>query len=53
MYICENCEAVFWDPIVVYERHGLDRPPYEPVQACPECRVAGGFREVEDELETA
>lgn len=47
MYICDNCGAVFPEPLTVYEKHGLDRPPYEAWQACPECRESGCIDELE------
>lgn len=41
MYRCDNCGAKFYSPEIRYERHGLDRPPYERVECCPECGVSG------------
>lgn len=38
MYLCQNCGAVFEVPDVVFERHGLDTPPYEALLVCPSCR---------------
>ena len=40
MMKCNNCGHVFEEPDVVYERHGLDHPPFEKVYVCPRCRVA-------------
>ena len=39
MYQCCNCDAIFEEPKVVYERHGLEYPPYEKLYVCPECGV--------------
>lgn len=49
MYKCLNCGAVFEEPAVTYETHGLDRPPYEKVYVCPVCRD-NYMEEVDDEL---
>ena len=37
MLICVECGAVFEQPQHVIERHGLDTPPYEEYDACPNC----------------
>lgn len=37
MLTCADCSAVFEHPTHVVERHGLDSPPYEEYDACPEC----------------
>lgn len=37
MLICAECGAVFERAEVVYERHGLDTPPYEERHVCPKC----------------
>ena len=37
-YKCLNCGYLFDKPLVDYERHGLDHPPYEKVNVCPRCR---------------
>ena len=42
---CENCGAVFEKLLIVYEKHGLDTPPYERIEVCPVCRIAGYWKE--------
>lgn len=37
MYCCEYCGAHFETPKTLYEKHGLDCPPYEEVPVCPYC----------------
>lgn len=52
MYKCNNCRETFYQPILVYEKHGLDTPPYEPIWVCPYCRVNDWHRnneEIEEE----
>ena len=36
-YICLNCGSLFDEPKPFVERHGLDTPPYERWNGCPEC----------------
>ena len=38
MFICNDCGAIFDNPEVEYETHGLDSPPYERWLICPNCR---------------
>lgn len=46
---CNDCGHIFesGEEKVVYERHGLDRPPYEKRSVCPCC--GGDFSELEVE----
>ena len=37
MYVCSNCGALFETPVQYVETHGLDSPPYETLNGCPEC----------------
>lgn len=37
MYRCQDCKAEFEYVEVVFERHGLDTPPYERIRLCPYC----------------
>lgn len=37
MYVCADCGSVFAEPKRVIETHGLDTPPYEEYNACPDC----------------
>jgi hypothetical protein len=37
VYICNNCGALFETPVQYTETHGLDSPPYETWNGCPEC----------------
>lgn len=41
MFLCVDCGALFEEPRIHIERHGLDAPPYEKWTACPEC--GGGY----------
>jgi hypothetical protein len=49
MFKCNNCEHIFesGEEKIVYERHGLECPPYEKIAVCPICE--GNFREFEIE----
>ena len=38
MFICVDCEAVFNEPTIVIETHGLPCPPYEHFAVCPHCK---------------
>lgn len=40
-FICCECEAVFDEPKIWTETHGLSTPPYERFAGCPSC--GGGF----------
>lgn len=40
-YVCLNCGSVFSDPKRFVERHGLENPPYEEFEGCPE--YGGGY----------
>lgn len=51
MYKCNDCGATFDEPKVVYERHGLDCPPYERWDVCPRCGE-NSFDEIEEDEET-
>lgn len=46
MYICLECDALFEEPAAYSESHGLDSPPYETWNGCPECG-SGAFAETE------
>lgn len=37
MYICTDCEKRFFDPKIVFEKHGELPPPYERHLLCPYC----------------
>ena len=37
MYLCIECGALFDEPRRTIETHGLDGPPYEVWNVCPEC----------------
>ena len=37
MLICLDCGAIFEQARIVFERHGLDTPPYEKISMCPFC----------------
>lgn len=39
MYRCNNCGEIFEEPKAIYERHGLEYPPFEKIYVCPECGV--------------
>lgn len=38
MLMCYDCGAVFEYPKLIYERHGQDDPPFEPIYMCPACK---------------
>lgn len=40
MLICLDCGAIFEQARIVFERHGLDTPPYEELLVCPRCESA-------------
>ena len=46
MYKCLDCKNIFDVPSKVCDTHGLDTPPYEKYDACPEC--AGAFEETSE-----
>lgn len=46
MYICLDCLNVFESPIYYTETHGLDSPPYEHWEGCPNC--AGAYVEAKE-----
>lgn len=37
MYICNNCGILFETPTQYTETHGIETPPYEVWNGCPEC----------------
>lgn len=37
MYICKDCNKHFSEPKTIFERHGLDNPPFERTAVCPSC----------------
>lgn len=37
MWVCRDCGNVFRDCKVDWESHGLDTPPYEKINLCPNC----------------
>ena len=49
MYKCSVCGAVFEEPVLVFETHGFERPPYERFYVCPVCRN-DDLEEVDDGL---
>jgi formylmethanofuran dehydrogenase subunit E len=36
-YVCQECGSVFNEPKQYIEKHGLDTPPYEIIEGCPDC----------------
>lgn len=38
MYQCRDCGYRFEYTASVFERHGLDNPPYERIAVCPNCK---------------
>lgn len=36
-FICLDCEHIFEEPERFTDTHGLDTPPYEEYDGCPEC----------------
>lgn len=40
MFICLNCGALFENPKIHTETHGLDSPPFEKRKGCPICTEA-------------
>ena len=47
MYCCQDCKKEFELVEVVFERHGLDTPPFERVRLCPFCH-SNNFSEIEE-----
>ena len=47
MYCCQDCKKEFEYVEVVFERHGLDTPPFERVKLCPFCH-SNNFSEKEE-----
>lgn len=43
MYICYDCEKLFYEPKTWTEKHGMEHPPYEHYLGCPSC--GGSFTE--------
>lgn len=37
MLVCVDCGALFNDPAVYCDTHGLDAPPFEVKSGCPVC----------------
>ena len=37
MYICKKTRMLFDEPEIIYEKHGLECPPYEEWAVCPCC----------------
>lgn len=37
MFVCYDCGALFEEPKIWTETHGLDTPPYESYAGCPSC----------------
>lgn len=37
MYVCLDCQHIFKETKHYVETHGLDTPPYEEFDGCPEC----------------
>ena len=46
MYICLDCLTVFNNPRHYVEKHGLDSPPYEEWDGCPQC--SGAYTEAHE-----
>lgn len=44
-YICTDCNTEFEEPFIIIERHGLEAPPYEHIEVCPECH-SSDFEEI-------
>ena len=45
MYYCQDCKKEFEYVEVVFERHGLDAPPFERLKLCPFCH-SDSFKEL-------
>ena len=39
-FLCWECEAIFDEPKIWTQTHGLDTPPYERYAGCPVCGSA-------------
>ena len=52
MWVCLDCNREFEEDEIktVYEKHGLDDPPYEPWAVCPWCG-SESIQEMEEEME--
>lgn len=37
MFVCKECGALFDEPVINCDMHGLNAPPYEVTQVCPSC----------------
>ena len=37
MFVCLDCETLFYNPKCYTETHGLSSPPYEAWMGCPCC----------------
>ena len=37
MWVCLDCQHIFEEGKHYVEEHGLDAPPYEEFDGCPEC----------------
>lgn len=40
MWVCLNCGHTFSEPKLFVDMHGLDTPPYEEYNGCPQCGEA-------------
>ena len=47
MYRCRDCGKEFEYVEVVFERHGLDTPPFERIKLCPFCH-SNNFSEIKE-----
>lgn len=45
MYYCQDCKKEFEFVEVVFQRHGLDNPPFERLKLCPFCH-SDNFKEL-------
>ena len=45
MYYCQDCKKNFEFAQIIFERHGLDNPPYERIMRCPFCH-SESFKEL-------
>jgi NAD-dependent SIR2 family protein deacetylase len=48
-FICTECGITFDEPKTITEKHGLETPPYEEIDVCPEC--GGSFKPNEEDIQ--
>lgn len=37
VFYCLDCDSIFHEPKHFVDAHGMDTPPYEEYNGCPEC----------------